>query len=384
MFIPIWSDLLFLIFIISGIIVVSHICFPKFLLKIRIFIKKIWDAIYGNTLILKCASFYVFIFLVASFFAPNILVPIQLEQDPSKIATTINGLMSPFIAIAAAILTFMAFWVQYNANQKINSENKRQQNERQFYEMLKIHNDNVKSLYMNNLILLPSRYYSNKEQWQESTAKGKQYMEVALAEFNFIYSITREFTHINDNNQLFHISYTIFYFGIEYAYKNKMINIEFFKEFQEESSKWLTDNKDYMPLSRFSNIFFKGHITQLNSYYRHLFLIVKTIINIDDKIFDYSEKRQFLRILRAQLTSAEQVLLFYNWKSGCGGAWEGKTPNGKENHFFTDYRMIHNINPNNCVAFNKYELMTELTCINPNFKYEGDSREKDPLFELIE
>src|SRR5574344_2655544 len=29
------------------------------------------------------------------------------------------GIMNPFIAIAAALLTFAAFWVQYNANRKM-------------------------------------------------------------------------------------------------------------------------------------------------------------------------------------------------------------------------------------------------------------------------
>ena len=90
-----------------------------------------------------CAS----VLLVASFFAPNVLsvYPPELSQS-SNLATTMNGLMSPFIAIAAAILTFMAFWVQYTANANIHAENKKQQDERQFYEMLKIHRDNVEKL----------------------------------------------------------------------------------------------------------------------------------------------------------------------------------------------------------------------------------------------
>lgn len=323
-------------------------------------------------------------FLIFAFYAPKYISSLKFEylKNFQDIAATINSLMNPFIAIAAAILTFMAFWIQYNANQKINYENKRQQIERQFYEMLKIHNDNVKSFYIRAFFSVSS---DNSAQWQNYTVKGQTCIEKFLIEFNFIYYLVeKHYQSSIDKNSIFLKTYNIFYFGAQYAHENQLIDSSLYDNLVNYRLKMDTTCPYFEKLNAFKNALFRGHISQFNSYYRHLFLIVKTIINIDDKIFDYSEKRQFLRILRAQLTSAEQVLLFYNWKSGCGGAWEGKTPNGKENHFFTDYRMIHNINPNNCVAFNKYELMTELTCINPNFKYEGDSREKDPLFELIE
>ncbi len=40
-----------------------------------------------------------------------------------QIGDTIGGTMGPFIAIAAAILTFIAFWVQYKSNARINFMN---------------------------------------------------------------------------------------------------------------------------------------------------------------------------------------------------------------------------------------------------------------------
>lgn len=38
--------------------------------------------------------------------------------DTGQLGDTIGGIISPFIAIGAAFLTFIAFWVQYQANQK--------------------------------------------------------------------------------------------------------------------------------------------------------------------------------------------------------------------------------------------------------------------------
>ena len=88
---------------------------------------------------------------------------------------------------------------------------------------------------------------------------------------------------------------------------------------------------------------FQCHTNELDNYFRHLFLTVKTIAKEDDKILPYNEKRDLLRILRAQLTESEQILLLYNWMSREGYKWESETEEG--NHFFTQYRMIHNISP---------------------------------------
>ena len=45
--------------------------------------------------------------------------------------------MSPFIAIAAAILTFFAFWVQYKANEQQKIDLKVERFENKFYELLR-------------------------------------------------------------------------------------------------------------------------------------------------------------------------------------------------------------------------------------------------------
>ena len=104
---------------------------------------------------------------------------------------------------------------------------------------------------------------------------------------------------------------------------------------------------------------------------------------LNDELFPYEDKRPFLRILRAQLSSAEQVLLYYNWKSGCGEKWEEDSSKPNGNHFFTDYRMIHNIIPKDCWAFRSNEILKSLLDKNPNYK-KIDDDEKDTLFELIE
>ena len=38
--------------------------------------------------------------------------------ETGQIGDTIGGTMSPFVGILAAVLTFMAFWIQYQANEE--------------------------------------------------------------------------------------------------------------------------------------------------------------------------------------------------------------------------------------------------------------------------
>src|SRR5689334_2180187 len=84
------------------------------------------------------------------------------------IGDTIGGIMGPFIAIAAAILTFLAFWVQYQANiqqreqfllslTKQKEESSAQEKiwrterfENRFYELLKLHRANVDEMNIAN------------------------------------------------------------------------------------------------------------------------------------------------------------------------------------------------------------------------------------------
>lgn len=285
------------------------------------------------------------------------------------------GIMNPFVAIAAAIITFAAFWTQYQANQEMQKNSYRMQFERQFYEMLKIHCDNVKNLHAE------SQHKSlDADNHSQKNVNGHEYFCCLLEEFNLIYDSIKKFEGIED---IFNKTYQTFFFGINST------NIQLKQEtadslnnyvFQNSSSLVWEKHPKLIPLK---DTLCKGRMDLLVPYYRHLFLMVKTVVQFKDDLFSYEDKRQFLRILRAQLSSAEQVLLYYNWKSGCGEKWEEDSSKPDGNHFFTDYRIIHNIIPKDCRAFNSDEILKSLLDKNPNYK-KIDDDEKDTLFELIE
>lgn len=71
--------------------------------------------------------------------------------ETGQIGDTIGGIMGPFIAIAAAGLTFLAFWVQYRANEQLREDITVERFESKFYKMLDIHIQNVEHLQIGNI-----------------------------------------------------------------------------------------------------------------------------------------------------------------------------------------------------------------------------------------
>lgn len=114
------------------------------------------------------------------------LLPLLLTQFPiidftntGEIGDTIGGIMGPFVAIVASFLTFLAFLMQYQANEIQKKELKRQatvhdkeQFESKLYQMLEVYNQNVKRLRAGEL-------------------EGKKAIPELLSEFHYIYRCVR-------------------------------------------------------------------------------------------------------------------------------------------------------------------------------------------------
>ncbi|WP_207514344.1 putative phage abortive infection protein [Longitalea luteola] len=258
--------------------------------------------------------------------------------ESGQIGDTIGGLMSPFINLSAVIVTGLAFYMQYRANklqveiftdqikqterqykkEKIYQEtqNKIQQFESQFFEMLRLHKENVDELCIISVIN------------GKPVAKRQAFVTMADEFKTFLGYIN--YDHLPFIQEYKH-AYDVFFWG----WNSDYIDID------SLSHSWfrIVDGPNESDPS-YSIDFraYKGYSSSLGHYFRHLFLMVK-FVAYSDAITDYNSKMKYLKILRAQLSNHEQILLFYNWLSeGYGGAWENE-----EHKFFTEYKMIHNL-----------------------------------------
>ena len=354
------------------------------------------------------------ILIVVSFLTPyfytdtSIGNSISFTQKTGYTGDTLGGIMNPFIALAGAVLTFIAFYIQKIANDDIKNQFKIQQFESQFYERIKLIKEEINNC---NLLLK-----------DDKTLFGRQVFYELDKEIKLIYFLVNNLLNTNDVKIKFEISYYIFYKGrIKYFnrinhFKDKynlkreeLLEIELFLSSIYEYLK--TNNEESIDLNLeiiLDNIFdvvknggrldefldvntnyhfaylllkmndnlnlnhlpFKGMETKLSLLLRQLFSLVK-FVSVS-KLFDYDKKRNYLRILRSILSNYEQLHIFYNWFSNTGKSWENE-----ENKFLTDYRMIHNL-PSDFVI---EDINLETIFLNIKFQSEND-RVKDSLFEF--
>jgi len=141
-----------------------------------------------------------------------------------------------------------------------------------------------------------------------------------------------------------------------------------------------------------------GYQVILGHYFRHLFQTVNYINN--QKNLPYSKKYFFTKTLRAQLSTYEQIIFFYNSVSPLGADWELSiyNKNYSENEL-NAYKIITKIpiigkslkkyldyENNNNKLITKYNFIKNIPsgmcCVDPrelydNVEYEGENKSKD-------
>ncbi|UII31115.1 putative phage abortive infection protein [Fulvivirga ulvae] len=203
---------------------------------------------------------------------------------------SISGLLTPIFGFLAVITTFLAFIVQYQANQQLRNDISIDRFETKFYELLKLHQHNVSKIEINN------RFYGPK-------AFVKMYDEI-----RFIYAFLLEkriswnksnTPKITDQPKiLMELAYTIFFFGVDEIRKGFKTNFVFkhkihtpfaiyFANELHELRKVGKSNNGYkvkadsptMPKVKWAPSYkpFGGHVSKLGHYYRHLYQLVKFV-----------------------------------------------------------------------------------------------------------
>jgi hypothetical protein len=298
--------------------------------------------------------------IIISFYSPFFFTKTAVSRDlnfsdTGEIGDTIGGLMNPFIALAGVIVTGLAFYVQYRANEQQrelfieqidhqNLQTKKQQFESQFYEMLKLHRENINEMKIEGYDFEETNTGLKRI---AKTTDGRKIFVTMKTEFECIlslYAIDHEL-----DQEGFKKCYKLFFSGLDEFEKKHPEEKNFTellrkirKTHEEPDIKIIKTNKDRKESSSYAKLYFNykpfaGHASRLGHYFRHLYLTVKSTIK-NPVLLKYKEKMRYLKLLRAQLSNHEQILLFYNWLGEHGDNWENN-----KHAFFTEYCMIHNL-----------------------------------------
>ncbi|OVE75059.1 hypothetical protein BVX95_00365 [archaeon D22] len=268
------------------------------------------------------------------------------EFDYSKtgeIGDTIGGVSAPFIGMIGVFLTFAAFYIQYKANQThieqfVQQYDKEQKNEAR---------DICKWLIEKN------REIAN--QVHVNDMKGASCFSLLCQEYELTYRIAKIFfEEILDNSAIINISYVVFLNGVgpisDKINRDLFSHVSGFDEFIEQlkSSKRNIEyaisakSAEHLETSIEDKFFsmgyapFEGHNTTLGHYFRNIYHLLKEVDSYSHGNLNLHEKYQLVKHLRTQMSTYEQVILYFNSLSVYGRPL-------KEEGYIEKYKLVKNI-----------------------------------------
>jgi hypothetical protein len=236
--------------------------------------------------------------------------------------------MEGIALIAILAVDAREFWKQ-------GQERKQQDFINKYFELLKMHRDNVAEIELRE-------------------ERGRKVFVTLLRELRCIESIVRKTAATREqrltNSEVMHLSYYCLFFGVgpNSSRMLKMSLPEFPKDFVDALEETLNSDatKEEARESRgFRHVPFEGHQSRLGHYYRHLYQMVDYVHRQKSDINKY----QYVKTIRAQLSTHEQALLLVNSLTPIGKNWW-------TNSLITDYRIVQNI------PREFFDSATELEC----------------------
>jgi hypothetical protein len=213
------------------------------------------------------------------------------------IGSTIDGITAPFIGIAGMLLTFVAFYIQYDANEKQKTVIKEQnesiekQNilsstsafENNLFEFIKLHQTIVSELKLSSI------QYSgiNPREGQDGIKLMNTIIEKIYIDIINNLDINKREATIS--------AYLYFYYGDQLFSNNKLSN---------KYPNYSFDNMGNILTNKFKY----GYGSSLSRYFRNLYQIYKYIDNADYLDKTKNNRYFYSKIIRSILTTDEKNL----------------------------------------------------------------------------
>lgn len=210
-----------------------------------------------------------------------------------------------------------------------------------FIKLLDYHKQNISNM----------RCKKNIESNEEKYVYGTRCFVVFKSQLEKILSITiRMKNRLNiemEDNTIINIAYKIFFYGLGKK-SDSIVLSSIKKENQEFVLLLIKKLKSIKQKSKFKGLI-RTNQTNLGHYYRNMYRAIKYIDT--RKYLNKKEKREYIKLLRSQLSNPELLLLYYNVRSDFGKKW---------NEFICKYDLIKNIPENYCQHFEPREYFKEI------------------------
>lgn len=302
-------------------------------------------------LILTLLLFFIFIFNKA-FFNFSGTIDVNLA---ALFGSFFQGLIGTLATITSALFMIVIFLLQTKQSRISQVENA-------YFKMLDYHRENVNSLHISDF----RTEKKNKKTNEVLTYDGKRVFVIFKLQLfeclDFVDTVMNQEKLSLTPQQRIDVAYMIFYYGFNREYDDFSKTI--FKNYPEDFIKKLFNarniyNKDHK--------IFRTNQTSLSTYFRNLYNAILFIDQNQD--LTQAQKKNYIKILRAQLSNPEQCLLYFNVMSRFGKKW-------KKYQLIQKYELIKNIPRNYCHGFD----------FHSDFKinYEDDDLDLEDMVDINE
>jgi hypothetical protein len=359
-------------------------------------------------------------------------------EETGQVGDFVGGVIGTLVSILGFILVYLSLESQKKANIKLDNQFEKSQIESRFIELIKLHKENLYDIYIERdgkeiknrkaidfiveqinacyseiapffvkvkaEVIYTTEYYNKISQLR---SRRKEIDLIHLAQIDIAYSIVFFGTSTEDLQSLAKL-FNQYY--IE-SFIKKVVGFIRLKPFEPPLLKhWEAIKREKLDAKMINNIitkfnkgeqitslneldpnylsdfsillkrkkgykYYGGHQYKLGQYFRHLFQTVKYIN--EKKILTYDEKYAYIKALRAQLSTIEQYLIFYNSISFMGQPWELSFVKPKDDDdinewFITKYNFIKNV-PDLCLL-KDVNIFSYYPDVNFEFTKEPDTR----------
>ena len=327
-----------------------------------------------------------------------------------QVGDFIGGVVGTILTALSIVLLYNTLQAQNKSSQDQADQFNKSQIENRFFELLKFHRDNVNEIefhfteHKKRTTCTKGRHFfvTANKQLNYAFEEFEHYFQDKKYDLNDIYEA--DYLISTKNNTFFidrkianfyllakiDICYLIFFYGVSKNGRDEILEktngkykklfiytlIEYFrlkpssastyyqmwkilydnKSLPDEMEAMIQDREDslkqesvflnnpsYYPDNY--NKFYGGHQFRLGHYFRHLYQIV-CYVHYNKSLSD-NDKKNYIRILRGQLSDYEQKLFFYNSLSQMGRVWEIANSSGEsieaKDHLISIYNIIKNI-----------------------------------------
>lgn len=238
--------------------------------------------------------------------------------DPTtaaQLGSFVGGHVGSFLALMGVVLLFATLNGQRRSSEKQHFETK-------YFELLKMHRDNVAELDLRGV-------------------SGARLFVLLIRELRCVLEVLRPIAEAHDQRlsqeQALHVAFYCLFFGVG-PNSSRMLKISLadydqgFLEALEGELNQKETKKKYRDQRQFGYLPFEGHQSRLGHYYRHLYQMVRYVDEQTIAICKY----EHVKTIRTQLSTHEQALLLINSLTPMGKDWWRK-------ELIVKYRLVQNI-----------------------------------------